>query len=126
MSEESSIAVDIILPENWKQPIQYRLREDIELCNVLVESNFVTDGASVPRLFWPVFPAVGRYFEAAVIHDYLLEHRTPWFDAADIFEDALKATDIPKWRRMLMVGGVRLWGGVKYMKGDNDFVKRKD
>ena len=32
---------------------------------------FITDGASVPRILWPLFPSWGRYSRAAVIHDYL-------------------------------------------------------
>jgi hypothetical protein len=37
----------------------------------VVPRGFVTDLASVPRLFWSVFPPCGKYTTAAVIHDYL-------------------------------------------------------
>jgi hypothetical protein len=36
-----------------------------------VPRGFVTDLASVPRLFWSVFPTCGPYTAAAVVHDYL-------------------------------------------------------
>lgn len=38
---------------------------------VEVPAGFITDGASVPRLLWPLFPSWGRYSRAAVLHDYL-------------------------------------------------------
>lgn len=40
---------------------------------VEVPPGFVTDGASVPRVFWALLPAWGRYSRAAVVHDYLCE-----------------------------------------------------
>lgn len=38
---------------------------------VTVPRGFVTDLASVPRLFWIAFPPCGKYTPAAVVHDYL-------------------------------------------------------
>jgi len=37
----------------------------------VVPRGFVTDLASVPRLFWTAFPPCGKYTTAAVLHDYL-------------------------------------------------------
>ena len=37
----------------------------------VVPRGFVTDLASVPRLFWAAFPPCGQYTTAAVLHDYL-------------------------------------------------------
>jgi len=36
-----------------------------------VPDGFLTDFASVPRVFWRIFPPTGKYGKAAVIHDYL-------------------------------------------------------
>lgn len=36
-----------------------------------VPKNFITDGASIPQVFWSIFSPFGKYFAAAVIHDYL-------------------------------------------------------
>lgn len=38
---------------------------------VLVPIGFSTDGASVPRLLWAIFPPMGPYLRAAIVHDYL-------------------------------------------------------
>jgi hypothetical protein len=40
-----------------------------------VPAGFVTDGASVPRAIWWLYPPLGgAYDEAAAIHDYLYAH----------------------------------------------------
>src|SRR5688500_10887432 len=38
---------------------------------IVVEEGFDTDYASVPRIFWPIYPPDGEYTEGAVVHDYL-------------------------------------------------------
>ena len=35
-----------------------------------VPAYFVTDFASIPRIFWSIFPTDGKYAYAAVLHDY--------------------------------------------------------
>lgn len=41
------------------------------LPSVTVPAGFVTDLASIPRVFWSVFPPDGRYTFPAIVHDYL-------------------------------------------------------
>jgi hypothetical protein len=43
-----------------------------------VPRGFVTDLASIPRVFWVAFPPCGKYTPAAVVHDYLY-----WFQPAE-------------------------------------------
>lgn len=38
---------------------------------ITIPQGFVTDGATVPRLFWGLIPPWGKYGQAAVVHDYL-------------------------------------------------------
>jgi len=42
---------------------------------VTVPAGFVTDLASVPRLLWAIVPRDGLYNGAAVVHDFLYQHR---------------------------------------------------
>lgn len=44
-----------------------KLRVDVPL-------GFLTDGASVPKLFWNIIPPWGRYGQAAIVHDWLCEN----------------------------------------------------
>lgn len=52
-------------------PLRYEVGHEGSGRVIEVPAGFVTDGASVPRLLWPLFPSWGRYSRAAVIHDYL-------------------------------------------------------
>lgn len=59
--------------QKWKvaQPLRYRAKDGriFEVC-----AGFRTDGASVPRVLWALYPPVGGdYDEAAVLHDYLFQ-----------------------------------------------------
>lgn len=38
---------------------------------IKVPQGFVTDLASVPRIFWSIFPPFGKYTPAAIVHDFL-------------------------------------------------------
>ncbi len=50
---------------------------------VVVPKGFVTDFASIPRLFWSILPPDGPYVYAAIIHDYLYWCQTGSREAAD-------------------------------------------
>jgi len=41
-----------------------------------VPKGFITDGASIPRIFWRIYLPYGLYIEAAVLHDYLYRTET--------------------------------------------------
>lgn len=41
---------------------------------VTIPKGFLTDGASVPRMFWTFFPSWGKYGQAACVHDFLCEY----------------------------------------------------
>ena len=82
---------------------------------MLVPAGFVTDFASIPRLFWRVLPPTGSYGKAAVIHDYL--YRTGAFTRSicdGIFLEAMCELGVPGWKRRVMFRAVRLFGGSSY------------
>lgn len=77
---------------------------------IAVPAGFRTDLASVPRVFWRVFPRdAGGYRAAAVVHDYLCGTH-PWGEAADVFDEAMRDCGAGWLQRQLIVGSVRLWG----------------
>jgi hypothetical protein len=77
-----------------------------------VPAGFVTDFASVPRLpiaFW-LFGDTAH--APAVIHDYLVRVEYPqckieWTQAADVFEEAMKAQGVGLLKRKIMAHAVR-------------------
>lgn len=88
---------------------------------VKVPEGFVTDFASVPRLFWNILPPWGVYGKAAVVHDFLYQYKT-YVDAygmtrkatkdfADItFFNAMSVLDVKPWKKKVMYFAVKYFG----------------
>ncbi|MGT3199083.1 DUF1353 domain-containing protein, partial [Yersinia enterocolitica] len=63
---------------------------------IKVPTGYVTDLASVPRVFWALFPPHGRYAKAAIIHDYLYDNALRTKKEADkIFLDGMQVLGVP-------------------------------
>lgn len=85
-------------------------REGSAVC-ITVPAGFETDFASVPRIFWSIFPPTGKHGKAAVLHDYLYATQQASRVVADaIFLEAMAVLNVPAWRRWTMYLGVRLGG----------------
>ena len=74
----------LLLPISWKPALAQDGRE------VVVPKGFVTDFASIPRLFWSILRPDGEYTYPAIIHDYLywMQDR-PRQEADDVFRSAM-------------------------------------
>lgn len=71
--------------------------------HVCVPNGFVTDFASVPRIFWRIFPPSGQYNRAAVVHDYLCFTKgCSRFMADAVFREAMRELGVPRWKRIMM------------------------
>lgn len=81
---------------------------------VVVPECFPSDGASVPRFMWAIYPPFGAYLEAAVVHDFFcVSHEVDSVTAANVFLEAMEACGVSKWRRRKMYFAVR-WFGPKF------------
>ena len=90
---------------------------------IIVPEGFVTDFASVPRLFWSIFPPLGPWALAAILHDWLYQTcgefgKYTRKQADEIFREAMeeiakhREDGEPKaWKRALLYRAVRLGGG---------------
>ncbi|EJC5177426.1 DUF1353 domain-containing protein [Salmonella enterica] len=88
-----------------------------------VPAGFVTDLASVPRIFWTILPPDGKYAKAAIIHDYLYDNALRTKKEADlIFLDGMTVLGVPKWKRTVMYWAVRLFGRGMYGKEQNTVI----
>jgi hypothetical protein len=102
-------------------------RYDSRIGWITVPAGFLTDGASIPRIFWSIFSPTGSYFEAAVIHDYLYSKASNWYIdramADTIFHDAMKEIGVGWLTRRTIHRAVRLggWKGYKKSKLQEDF-----
>jgi hypothetical protein len=60
---------------NWEVYNPFNYQSDILDANISIAKGFITDGASIPRLFWNILTPTGPYFQAAVVHDYLYRNQ---------------------------------------------------
>ena len=56
------------------EPFEYRVGSySNPICTISVNNGFMSDFASIPRIFQFFFKPRGKYSKAAVVHDYLIE-----------------------------------------------------
>lgn len=78
---------------------------------VKVPTGFVTDFASIPRIFWTVLPPDAEYTYAAVIHDYLYwEQRVSRADADLTFRYVMEEFKVAPLAIQAVYTGVRAGG----------------
>ncbi|EJQ8214212.1 DUF1353 domain-containing protein [Salmonella enterica] len=103
---------------NWRvhEPFAFYLSDDNSDV-ISVPAGFVTDLASVPRVFWILLPPDGKYAKAAIIHDYLYDNALRTKKEADkIFLDGMTVLGVPRWKRTVMYWAVRMFGRGNYGK----------
>lgn len=86
---------------------------------IIVPINFVTDGASVPRVPFVYLLVGGRARRAAAVHDFLYQtHGARSRRQADlVFLEGMKVDGIALWARELMYAGVRIGGWGSWADG---------
>jgi hypothetical protein len=84
---------------------------------ITVPKGFVTDGASIPRIFWNIFYPLGPYFDAAVVHDWGYSKLNLSFNKLEIdnlFLEGMEMLGVGWIQRKLIYRAVRLFGGSSY------------
>lgn len=86
---------------------------------LLIPEGYETDFATVPQIFWSMFPAHGLASMPSVVHDFMYDYRV-YEDTlgeklarkyADIcFLEHMKKIKVPKWQRYTYFYVVRLFG----------------
>ena len=80
-----------------------------------VPVGFITDFASVPRIFWIFYPPDGPWTAASIIHDYLYNIQDRSRATADaIFLEAMQVLGVPWIRRRIIYRAVRLFGWIPW------------
>lgn len=94
------------------------------LSRVTVPRGFVTDLASIPRVFFSLFRPDGTYAYAAILHDYLYwEQRISRRDANKVFFQAMDDLRISPLQRRLLFDAVEYFGERSW--SENTALKRK-
>lgn len=94
---------------------RYRYRSS--LGTVTVPTGFLTDGASIPRVFWSVLEPFGPWFPAAIIHDFLYTQGNRAYtrlEADVIFKEAMFNLHLDWPRREMIYRAVRAFGAGSY------------
>jgi Protein of unknown function (DUF1353) len=93
-------------PLNWEPNAGQKT-----LPKVSVPIGFVSDGASIPRLFWSALPKIGRYMYAAIVHDYLYWTQNTTRQTADtILKTAMSDSGVDPNTVGAISGAVRAGG----------------
>ena len=97
--------------EHWRLKSSLVFHSEAILETILVPTGFVTDLASIPRLFWNILPPFGRYTEAAIVHDWIYRNHTFSRMVCDaLFFEMMVALNTPKVTRWTIYLAVRCFG----------------
>lgn len=105
---------------NWTTDSKYKSSTSVN-----VPRGFVTDFASVPRIFWSILPPDGDYVYPAIIHDYLYWDQPAGVtrEEADlVMLDAMNVFNVGSVKSHLIHKAVRL-GGESAWKGNAELKK---
>lgn len=101
--------------EAWEVVADFRCRWDGG--EIVVSAGFMTDLASVPRLFQAVVPVIGDQNGPATVHDWCYHSQVmPRADADSLFLAGMKAAGVGWARRWAMYAAVRVGGWVPWGK----------
>jgi hypothetical protein len=74
----------------------YKILKDYSYKDVTVEKGYHTDGASVPRFLWSIWPPNrSTYLPAVVVHDYLCD-KDEYKKADTYFKEIMEILEINK------------------------------
>lgn len=111
-------ASKILGKDHWRILTAFSYKIDEER-HVTVPAGYLTDGASVPQLFWNMIPPWGKYGQAAVVHDLLCEYLQVVRNGAPetisrarcdaILNEAMTSLEVPSLKRHLIYGSVCMY-----------------
>lgn len=88
---------------------------------VRISRGFMTDFASIPRMFWAVLPKWGKYGNAAVVHDWLYwQQERPRLEADRIMLEAMGVLAVPAWKKYAIYYAVRTFGAIAWKRNQWD------
>jgi len=107
------LTVTKIGARTWRveKGFDYHVGDESSSDVVQIPKGFETDFASVPRIFWMIFPPDGKYTQAAVLHDYMAFRSVRSKEDIDhIFLEAMRVLKVSKVRRKLIYYAVKYFG----------------
>jgi hypothetical protein len=100
----------------WKtiDPFEYHVGKYPSDEIIIVPEGFITNFASVPRIFWPIISPIDNHAKAAILHDYcyFIGYKDSRKYCDDIFREAMIVLKVNKIKVFLMYWSVRLFSGL--------------
>ena len=80
---------------------------------ISISKGYSTNFASVPRIFWPIVPPIGRYSKATVVHDWLIDnrdkHELDIHQINKVFKEAMEVSGVRWFYRNIMYIAVEFY-----------------
>ena len=99
------------------QPLKehkFKVMKEIKYKDITIPFGYKTDGASVPRPFYILFPPNRTdYLPCAIIHDWLCD-KEEYKKADKYFKECLCELKVDKFSRVAMYSAVRLYHKLRY------------
>jgi len=93
------------------EPLEYHVGSYPSKEIITVPEKFITDFASVPRIFWSIVSPIDTHANAAVVHDWMYQtYYAPKARCEWIFDEALGVLDVPEWKRICLHRSVYYFG----------------
>lgn len=98
------------------EPFEYHVGQYPSRETIIVPEGFITDFASVPRIFWSIISPIDKHAKAAVLHDFLYVYggHMGRKRCDDIFLEAMTVLDVDEWRRQPMYRCVRMFSWYRW------------
>lgn len=115
--------------DKWKLATEMVYHSKLFDLTITIPKGFITDLASIPRLFTRLIPVNGRHRAPAVVHDYLYSTKghinyvprnggfgitIPRKECDLIFLEAMKEAGVSAWKRNVMYAAVRAGGWASF------------
>jgi Protein of unknown function (DUF1353) len=110
------LIVEYLDGRNWRLMQEFDFASEVLERIVRVPAGFVTDFASIPRVFWSLLPPTGKYGKAAVIHDDayqfpgMVAPAITRIQADRLFREGMNALRVAPFTKWTLFVGVRAFG----------------
>ena len=95
--------------------ISYDVGRSRSADRIIVRAPFITDFASIPRFLWAIWPPMGAYSAAAILHDFLYTSQSRTRCQSDnIFLEAMGVLGVGLITRYALYYGVRIGGWIPW------------
>jgi hypothetical protein len=108
----------------WK--LEYDFSYENDYIEVIVKSNFITDGASIPKILWSIIgnPLENDLLKPSIIHDglYTLMQK-PRLECDKLLKEMLLFNGTSKMKAYFIYYAVRFFGASHWKKDTTDMMK---